>query len=415
MNKVKIGVVGVGRGSSMIKYCEKAQNAEVVAICDSWEEGLMRKKAELKDDRITYYTSFDQFLKHGTDAVILANYANEHAPFAIKCLKAGKHVLSEVLPCQTMQEAVELVEAVEETGKIYSYSENYCFMPAPKEMRRLYREGKLGEFQYGEGEYVHNCETIWPACTHGDPDHWRNTMYATFYCTHSIGPLLHITGLRPVKVSGFELPFDARAARMGCQSGAAGLELITLENGAVIKSLHGCLGKNSIWYSIYGSKGRMESAREDAAQDDTSRLYINLDHFEGENLFEPTNVKPTDEHTEQAASMGHGGSDFYTMYHFVDKILGNNTADIIDVYEALNMFLPGMFAYRSVLNGGIPMEIPDLRKKAIRDQYRDDRMCTDPKTAGDQLIPSYSKGVPEIAPQVYQLIREKWLKSLEKN
>jgi len=288
-------------------------------------------------------------------------------------------------------------------------------MPAPKEMRKLYREGKLGEFEYGEGEYVHNCESIWPGITYGDPNHWRNNMYANFYCTHSIGPLIHITGLRPLKVSGFELPFDAKAARMGEKSGNAGLELITLENGAVIKSLHGGLDKNSIWYSIYGSKGRMESAREDALQDDVSRLYINLDEFEGENKCDRSSYKPTDEYTANAASMGHGGSDFYSMFNFIDKVLGNKEADTIDVYEALDMFLPGMFAYRSVLNGGIPMEIPNLRDKANREQYRNDTTCTDPKVAGDRLIPSYSKGNPEIAPEVYQIIKEKWLKSLEEN
>lgn len=38
------------------------------------------------------------------------------------------------------------------------------------------------------------------------------------------------------------------------------------------------------------------------------------------------------------------------MYHFTEKILGNPEADTIDVYEALEMFLPGMFAYRSILN-----------------------------------------------------------------
>ena len=32
--KVKIGVLGAYRGTSMINYCEIANNAEVVAICD---------------------------------------------------------------------------------------------------------------------------------------------------------------------------------------------------------------------------------------------------------------------------------------------------------------------------------------------------------------------------------------------
>ena len=81
--------------------------------------------------------------------------------------------------------------------------------------------------------------------------------------------------------------------------------------------------------------------------------------------------------------------------------------------EALDMFLPGMFAYRSVLNGGIPMEIPNLRNKAERDLWRHDTMCTDPKVAGDQLIPSYSKGNPDIEEAIYAGIRDAWIRSLE--
>ena len=96
----------------------------------------------------------------------------------------------------------------------------------------------------------------------------------------------------------------------------------------------------------------------------------------------------------------------------MEKILGNPDADTIDVYEALDMFLPGMFAYRSVLNGNIPMEVPDLRDKNIRDKWRNDTMCTDAKAAGDQLIPSFSKGNPDIPDEVYDKMREKWLKEL---
>ena len=110
MDKIRIGVLGVKRGTSMIYYCEHAQNAEVVAICDKWEEGLRKTEKELNDDRITFYTDFDEFLNHDMDAVVLANYGNEHAPFAIKCLNRGLHVYSEVTACQHMKEAVELVE-----------------------------------------------------------------------------------------------------------------------------------------------------------------------------------------------------------------------------------------------------------------------------------------------------------------
>ena len=404
--KVRIGVLGGYRGESMIKYARTADNAVLVAVCDFNEEVLHKQRAAC-GEAVAYYSDFEDFIKHPMDAVVLANYANEHAPFAIRCLKAGLHVFSEVLPVQTMKEAVELIEAVEETGKIYAYGENYCYMPGPYELRKLYKEGKIGEFEYGEGEYVHNCEPIWPQITYGDPDHWRNNMYANFYCTHSIGPLIHITGLRPVQVTGFESKKSERKIRGGSKSGLFGMELIELENGGIIKSIHGDLYKDSIWYSVYGSLGRMETAREDTVENSIGKVYLNFDAYDAEyNGGHKSGYYPEREFDEIAKGFGHGNSDFYTMYNFVSKVQGIESADTVDVYEALDMFLPGMLAYRSVLNGGIPMEIPNLRNKEEREKWRNDTACTDPKTAGEMLLPVFSAGNPDIPDSIYEDVKE---------
>ena len=150
MNKVRIGVLGAYRGGSMINYCKRSDNAEVVAICDKLPEALDAQRKNTEGMDVTFYDNFETFIRHDMDAVVLANYANEHAPFAIRAMELGLHVFSEVLPCQTMKEAVELIEAVERTGKIYAYGENYCYMPAPYEMKKMYKKGKIGEFEYGE-------------------------------------------------------------------------------------------------------------------------------------------------------------------------------------------------------------------------------------------------------------------------
>lgn len=418
---VRIGVVGVGRGRTMINHCDSVKGAKTVAICDNYDILLDKAKKDYADRDITFYDNYEDFLNHDMDVVVLANFATEHAPFAVKALEKGFHVLSEVLPVQTMKEAVELIEAVERTGKKYFYAENYCYMGAPKKMRELYRDGELGEFEYGEGEYMHNCESIWHNITFGDPNHWRNTMHACYYCTHSIGPLIHITGLKPVKVTGFELPFNARMARMGAKAGPVGIEMITLENGAVLKSIHGVgPSRDSVWYSIYGSKGRMECAREDACESDhVNKLYINLDEFEGENADRPTEKSTGDTFTRLAAPSGHGGSDWYVMHNVVETVRGRENMDIIDVYEAMDMFLPGMFAYRSVLKGGIPLDVPDLRNPEEREKWRNDTECTVAEVAGDMLVPGYSKGNPDIPAETYAAIKKKfeeeWAKKISED
>ena len=111
---------------------------------------------------------------------------------------------------------------------------------------------------------------------------------------------------------------------------------------------------------------------------------------------------------EKTNTFGHGGSDFYCMDEFIKKINGDSQADIIDVYEALDMFLPGMFAYRSILRGGISVEIPNLRKPEEREKYRNDTACTDPKVAGGMLLPTFSKGTPQIDKKVYEAVNRKF-------
>ena len=98
MKKIKIGVMGGYRGTGMINYCKVADNAEIVAICDNNPDVLNEQKKRCEGYDITFYDNFDEFIKHDMDAVVLANFATEHAPFAIRAMKAGKHVFSEVLP-----------------------------------------------------------------------------------------------------------------------------------------------------------------------------------------------------------------------------------------------------------------------------------------------------------------------------
>lgn len=56
------------------------------------------------------------------------------------------------------------------------------------------------------------------------------------------------------------------------------------------------------------------------------------------------------------------------------------------------MGICGLLAYRSALNGNIPVRVPDLRDPKERDAYRNDHACTTPEVAGDQLLPVTSHG-----------------------
>lgn len=410
--KLKIGVFGAGRGIAMMTVLFDHKDAELVAVCDKYEPKLeeTRKKAEEKGKEIGLYTDFDEFLRHDMDAVVLANYATEHVPYAVRCLNAGKHVLSEVLPCETPAQAVELIETVERTGLVYAYAENYCYMNHTFEMWRRYKNGDIGDIMYGEGEYIHDCSSIWPEITYGDRNHWRNRMNPNFYCTHSIGPMMTICGRRAVSVVGFECVPPDNMLELGSWRGA-GIEMITLDNGAVLKSIHGDLKREpaSVNYEIYGQKGMMETGRLEPLKqfnvyiESEKRCVGNWESYDPEHFIEKESAD---------AIGGHCGSDFYATHLFIERILGrpDGVEWTIDVYQAMEWGMIGILAYRSTLAGNKPMKVPDLRNPEERDAWRNDNACTTPEVAGDQLLPRSSFGEPEIPDEVYEHVKELWQK-----
>lgn len=415
--KLKIGVFGGGRGITMVKMLleHEKDRAELVAVCDRYEPLLekVRKEADENGISVACYKEFDSFLKHDMDSVILANYGHEHEPYAVKCMLAGKHVMSEVLPAETLAQSVELIETVEKTGMVYTYAENYCYMPHTFEMWRRYRRGDIGEILEGEGEYLHDIARQWPRLAYGEKDHWRNRAYATFYCTHSLGPLLYITGKKPVKVIGFETPANPENRKVGVSRGS-GIEMVVLENGAVLKSMHGWVkreqeGGNLPNYVIYGQKGTMESGRI------SGQPVLNV-YIEGEKTgkgtweaYDPEFFVEAEEASRDKKGAGHGGSDFYPTHLFIDRILGKPDGKLaIDVYQAVEMGICGILAWKSVLSGNIPIDVPDLRKPEVRDLYRNDNACADPAVAGDQLMPSVSHPLLDIPESVYDHLKELW-------
>jgi predicted dehydrogenase len=374
--RIRVGVVGIGRGASFARGAGGHLGMELVALCDIWEERLRALGKELN---VATYTDYEKFLQHEMDAVILANYFHEHAPFAIKALKAGMHVMSETAACFTLAEGVALVEAVEESGRIYMFAENYPYSTPNQEMRRRYREGLIGEFKYGEGEYVHPMTSDGINRISCGYNHWRNWLPATYYCTHSLAPVMFITDTMPAKVNAFIIAHDftdevysARTARRGDMASAI---LVRMDSGAVVKLLQVNLRGHGNWVRIHGNKGLMETLRWGGA----NMLRIRREPFDKKPAEPVESVYAPEfpEHQELARRAGHGGGDFFMNYHFASAIR-TGRQPYLDVYRGVAMSLVGIQAYRSALDDSNTFEIPDLRKKAARDKYRSDDWNPDP-------------------------------------
>ena len=373
--EIRVGVVGVGRGQSFARGTENVNGMKLVAICDTWQEKLEESGKEFG---VATYTDYDKFLEHDMDAVILANYFHEHAPFAVKALNADKHVMSETSACFTLGQGVELIETVEKTGKIYMFAENYAYMLFNQEMRKIYKSGRLGTFMYGEGEYVHPASAdYWNKISVGK-EHWRNWLPATYYCTHALAPIMYITDTWPTSVNGFVIPFanddPVRRRTVRCND-VASMIALKMDNGAIVKLLQVSLRGHGIWVRIHGAKGQMENLRE--GNRDMIRLIHEQYHQKRTTPEKQIYLPDFPEHHAEAVKAGHGGGDFFTNYHFAQAIR-TGEQPFLDVYRGVAMSIVGIQAYRSALNNSNTVEIPDFRNKAVRERFANDHWNPDP-------------------------------------
>lgn len=402
---IRVGVVGVGRGRSYATGASDRVGMELVALCDTWEERLDEVGAQYG---VATYTDYEAFLAHDMDAVVLANYFHEHAPFAIKALKAGKHVMSECTSNATLAEGVALCRAVERSGKTYMLAENYPYTVFNMEMQRLYQSGEIGEVTYAEGEYNHPMAPQSRVAISPGRGHWRNWMPSTYYCTHALAPLMFITGHMPVKVNGLSIAcreVDAETARVGDPGSVI---LCRMDNGAVFRIFGLLLPGHSNWYRVHGTRGAMETTRG-PGYFGPGQVRVWHDEWDcpKDQPTERSYVPDWPRHGDLAQRAGHGGGDFWTNFAFAEAIRSGEPP-FLDVYRGVAMSSVGILAWKSALEDGAPFEVPDFSKESSRRKVAKDHWSPFPSHAAEGQPPPSVLGTPEPTAKGLRQARRVW-------
>ncbi|MCM8814759.1 MAG: Gfo/Idh/MocA family oxidoreductase [Candidatus Omnitrophica bacterium] len=406
MKDIKVGVVGVGRGMSFAMGAQYA-GMKLVAICDIWEEKLKEAGKKLN---VSIYTDYDKFLQHDMDAVILANYFHQHAPFAIKALKAGKHVMSETACNSTIAEGVELCRTVEKTGLIYMLAENYPFTVFNMEMRRLYKSGEIGEVTYAEGEYNHPMNPESRCLISPGLNHWRNWMPPTYYCTHALAPLVYITERMPVKVNALSIARPSINRHTSRRADPGFVILCRMDNGSVFRLFGLLLPGHSNWYRIHGEKGAMEITRG-PGYFGSGQIRVWHEHWTKKKgqLLEKTYLPEWPEKGKLADRAGHGGGDFWTNWYF-GQAIRTKKQPFLDVYKGVAMSSVGILAWKSALEDGKPYEVPDFTKESERKKYEKDDASPFPDATTSHRMPPSILGFIEPEPGDVVFARKVWKK-----
>ncbi len=148
--KLKVGIIGTGWiAEAHAESYKNMPDAEVVALAD-----LIPGKAEkfAKDygfENARLYPDHKSMLEaEELDAVSVCTYNMTHAECTIDALKAGVHVLLEKPMCVTTEEAVEIMRAEKESGKILSVGFQPRMDPNMQMIKKIVDSGALGEIYY---------------------------------------------------------------------------------------------------------------------------------------------------------------------------------------------------------------------------------------------------------------------------
>ncbi len=362
-NELKVGIVGAPRGSGFVRAVQTVNETALVAICDINKDVLEQRANQFGVEQ--RYTEYEEMAQSDLDIIVVATPMPLHVPQAVMALENGKHVLTEVPAATDLEQCWQLVEAVKKSNCKYMMAENYTYRKPNVLVRAMAEKGLFGEVYFGEGEYIHELKglnevTKWRR-------KWQTGRNGCTYPTHSLGPVMQWFQDRVATVCCIGSGHHYRDPRGDIYENEDSTSTICkMAGGGQINIRLDMLSNrphNMTYYSLQGTNGCYESSR---GFGDSPKIWLKGYHkeikwhslwdFEEEFMPEMWRNPP-----EEALKAGHGGGDYFEIREFVDCIV-NDAKPPVDVYDALDMTVPGLVSEESINRGGIPIPVPDFRK-----------------------------------------------------
>lgn len=369
--KVRIGVVGGRFGAQF--YWNEHPDCIVEAVSDLIEA---RRNTLMKVYKCSKaYNSLEELITDkNIDAVAVFTGAPDHVRHAVACMKAGKHVISAVPAAMNMEEAEELLSTVKSTGLTYMMAETSYYYPSTIAVRQLWKEGKLGDVFYSEGEY-HHCGMEFSLWKEGGKHTWRWGLPPMLYPTHCTSFIVGVTGERLTQVTctgwgdgdpimdgnPYQNPFWNGTAFFTTNKGNSHRTSVYWRG-----AFRGHVGAK--WYgssmSVFtadpnGGRGPVIVKHDTKLTKDDAGFYMQEAQVEP---FAAPEYWKTDMLPEPMRhDSGHQGSHTFIAHEFIDSLVSGRQP-VVDIYEALAYTVPGIIAHKSALAGGKPMAVPVFKR-----------------------------------------------------
>ena len=368
--KINIAIIGLGFGAEFIPIYQRHPNANMYAICQRTESALNEVGDKYGVQK--RYTDYDELLKDPEiDAVHINTPIPNHAEQSIAALKAGKHVACTVPMATSVEDCLEIIRLVQETGLKYMMMETVVYSREFLFMKQLFEDGELGKLQFLQASHQQDMD--------GWPGYWPG-LPPMYYATHCVGPVLGLPKQDAEYVSCFpsgtiredmhhhyNSPFAIETTHIKMRNSDL--------SARIIRSLFDVSRQYRESIDVYGLKKSVEwplmegeplvihTAKKPEPEipqkvecPDFGRLLP--DEIAPFTLGGVYGGEAGEEHLSFTQGAGHGGSHPHLAHEFVDALIRDRDP-WPNAKQSANWTCTGILAHDSALKGGEIVRLPE--------------------------------------------------------
>ncbi len=403
---IKLGFLGLGgRGQYHLSSALGIPGVEVPALCEIREDRLSETKKWVEDSgRPTprlYDRGTDDYKRlcetEELDAVIISTPWEYHAPMCLSAMRNGKHAVSEVPIILTLDEAWEIMETWEKTGKWATIALEQALLESSDGLSviNMIQKGLLGDIIHAEGGYVHDLRFVkfnderepWRLQHSIDrngnlyPDHPMNRILPALDINHGdkIDYLVSMSS-KSGMLNEYAATYPgekSKYAKVKMTQGDYNATLIRTVNGKMItlnfdtntphpREHFRIQGTKGVYFNMAGEpKIYIEGISPRAHAWEPAANYLEeYEHPLIKNYDPPARI--------WGSTRGHGGHSNKTpiTWDLLIKALRENEMPVWDVYDSLTHSTISPVTEESVANNGRPVKFPDFTKGKWKDRPR---------------------------------------------
>ena len=387
--KLRIGILGCGEFSENFTALYMAHPFVEKVVCADTEEEKARAFGEKFG--IRWYRSLEELLETDINAVAIFTPRHTHGPLVIQSLKAGRHVYSAVPMASEITHCQQIVKLVEQTHLTYMMGETCVYYPCSLFCKEKNENKEFGKFVYGEAQYHHDIAHF--------SDHHQRDIKALgvppfYYPTHSLSMILSAANSYVTKVTamGYEDteddPYFKKGVNLWDNVYSNAFSLMRLANGGVIRINEcrriGWKAPSSFISSFYGTLGGYQFSNaqhiftkhtadgveltdvSDILNPEEMTANKNAADFKNKvanhawqwDSYAPIQNRERLPKEYEGLENGHMASHKFLVDDFCTAAY-NGTLPGVNAWVAARYTIPGIVAYESLKQDGVPMDVPD--------------------------------------------------------